>query len=222
MLAPAGAREVIERAFSCGASLADVIRDRASYRHYQVREQMIGSGQTVRNAFLIVNGRAKEVAISLDGRMVLVQEFGPGDLFGEATILGEHVSTEEIIAIEDTDAGLFRSGDLIALIENYSCVALAFSRLMTQRLRQTRRRMVEGATLSATGRIHAELLRQARASSAMTISPPPVLSEFAQLVQSTRETVSRTISQLEKKGIIARDASGLTIVAPHRLEELIY
>ena len=213
---------IIQKAFACAPTLAGVIDARASYKVYEARSRLLASGEALTSAYLIIEGRAHEMALALDGRAVLMQEFGPGDLFGEATILGEHVSTEEVIAIQTTEAGQFRSADLIALIENYSCVALAFSRLMTQRLRQTRRRLVEGATLSAAGRIHAELLRQARAGGDNQIRPAPVLTEFALLVQSTRETVSRTIGQLEKRGIITRDAQALTVVAPHRLEELIY
>lgn len=219
---PEAALPIIQQTFGCAPSLAGIIDGRATYKNYQPRERLIESGETQRNAFLVVSGRAHEMALSLDGRLILVQEFGPGDLFGEATILGEHVATEEVVAMQVTEAGQFRAGDLIGLIENYSCVALAFSKLMTQRLRQTRRRLVEGTTLSASGRIHAELLRQARACEGLKISPPPVLSEFALLVQSTRETVSRTMSNLEKRGIIKRDAVALEVVAPHRLEELIF
>ena len=38
---------------------------------------------------------------------------------------------------------------------------------------------------------------------------------------TTRETVSRTISVLEQRGIIRRDGKTLFIVAPQRLEEMI-
>jgi CRP/FNR family transcriptional regulator, cyclic AMP receptor protein len=221
-LIPGSALSAIEHAFGCSLSLAEVIKGRAEFRHYEPREKLIRSGEAVSHAFLIVDGRAREIALSVDGKIVLVQDFGPGDLFGEASILGNALATEDVIAVEITDAAQFRSQDLIGLIENYSCVALAYSKSMTRRLHQTRRRMVEGATLSATGRVHAELLRQGLASGHFVISPAPVLTEFAMLIQSTRETVSRTISALEKRGIIRRDAQGLTIVAPHRLEELIY
>jgi CRP/FNR family transcriptional regulator, cyclic AMP receptor protein len=217
-----GALPAIEQAFGCSLSLAAVIKDRAEFHHYQPRDKLINNGEAVSHAYLIVDGHAREVALSVDGRVVLVQDFGPGDLFGEATILGDALATEDVVAVEITDAAQFRSQDLIALIENYSCVALAFSRAMTRRLHQTRRRMVEGATLSASGRVHAELLRQGKASGTFIIIPAPVMTEFAMLVQSTRETVSRTVSALEKRGIIRRDAHSLTIVAPHRLEELIY
>jgi CRP/FNR family transcriptional regulator, cyclic AMP receptor protein len=216
------ALEAIERAFGCSLSLAAVIKERAELKHYQPRATLITSGEAVSHAFLIINGRAREVALSVDGRIVLVQDFGPGDLFGEASILGDALASEDVVAVEITDAAQFRSRDLIGLIENYSCVALAYSRAMTRRLHQTRRRMVEGATLSATGRIYAELLRQGQASGEFRISPMPVFSEFALFVQSTRETVSRSISALEKRGIVRRDSDGLAIVAPHRLEELIF
>jgi len=55
-----------------------------------------------------------------------------------------------------------------------------------------------------------------------SIRPAPVLSALALRVQSTRETVSRAVNALERRGIIRRDADGLTIVAPQRLQELIF
>ncbi len=222
MNTPANALSVIQGTFACDSDVAIVVRNRAKFHHYEPRDALVAGGDKLSTAFLIINGRAKELAVSIDGRLVLVQDFGPGDLFGEASILGNYVASEDVTAIDPTDAAKLQSVDLITLIENYSCVALAFSRLMTRRLLNARQRMVEGATLTASGRIHAELLRQARASGGLKITPAPILTEFALIVQTSRETVSRTISALEKRGIITRDAAALTIIAPHRLEELVF
>ncbi len=94
--------------------------------------------------------------------------------------------------------------------------------MLLKRLRETTGRMVERTTLSATGRIHAELLRLARDSTdGRSIRPAPVLAALAVRVLSTRETVSRAINALERRGIIRRDPDRLTIVAPHRLEEMV-
>ena len=93
--------------------------------------------------------------------------------------------------------------------------------MLVARLARASRRLAEGATLSATGRIYAELLRQARAGGGMAIEPVPVLSVVALTVQSTRETVSRTLNDLVKRGIVRREPHRLVVVAPHRLEELI-
>jgi DNA-binding GntR family transcriptional regulator len=81
--------------------------------------------------------------------------------------------------------------------------------------------MAERTTLSAAGRVHAELLRLARLGDGHSVRPVPVLAALAVRVHSTRETVSRAINALERRGIVRRDADALVIVAPHRLEELI-
>jgi len=213
---------VIGATFTCSAAVSEVVASRAHFRQFAPRVPLVRAGDRIQSATLIIRGRAQELALSIDGRSVLVQEFRTGDLFGEASLLGEELASEDIIAVELTDAAQFTPLALITLIETYSDIAVAMSRLLTRRLAATRRRLVEGVTLSAAGRVHAELLRQARASADLTIRPAPVLSEFAMIVQSTRETVSRTISTLEKRGIIRRDGLGLTVVAPHRLEELVF
>jgi CRP-like cAMP-binding protein len=116
---------------------------------------------------------------------------------------------------------VFRILDFLALLEAYGCVGIAVSRMLLKQLRTTASRMVERSTLSAAGRIHAELLRLARLGDGRSLRPTPVLAALAVRVHSTRETVSRTIHALERRGLIRREAGGLVIVAPGRLEDMI-
>ena len=165
---------------------------------------------------------AKSVALSFDGRLILVQDYKQGDLFGEGALLVNSRIEEDVVAVDRVSAAQFGALSFIGLMEKHSSVAIAVSRVLTRRLSTANRRLVEGATLSSTGRIHAELLRRAKAAGGNDIRPAPVLSEIALHVQTARETVSRAISLLEKRGIITRTPDVLTIVAPHRLEELVY
>ena len=123
--------------------------------------------------------------------------------------------------VEDARALAFLALDFLALIETCACVGLALSRTLLRQLRATSEKMAERTTLSAAGRVHAERLRLARLGDGRSVKPPPVLAALAVRVQTTRETVSRTISALERRGIVRRDGEALIIVAPHRLEELI-
>jgi DNA-binding transcriptional regulator YhcF (GntR family) len=61
----------------------------------------------------------------------------------------------------------------------------------------------------------------ARASPGFVIRPVPVLTELAVRVSTTRETASRAVKAVERRGIVRRDSDSLTVVAPQRLEELI-
>lgn len=216
------AAAVFAAAFGCSADTADALIAKARLKSYAPRATIIESQHRNAHVYLLLDGRAHALALSVDGRLVLVESFDQGAIFGEASLLGDGVADHEVAALDRVEAGQFANHVFIAMMENYSCIALTMSRLLTARLLAASRQMVEIATLSAPGRVHGELLRQARLSGDWTISPPPVLAEFAVRIRSTRETVSRTISSLEKNGIIRRDERALTVVAPHRLEDLIY
>lgn len=214
--------DVVARTFACDAPLAAVVAAKAHPRSYPARTTIVTRGAAFDHVYLVIAGHARMLAFSIDGRLVVVEDYRTGDLFGEGSLFGAPVVADEISAVDTVGAGTFETQVFLALMTNYSAIALAMSRLLVARLGTTTRRLVEGATLSANGRIHAELLRQARQGENMTIRPAPVLASFALTVQSTRESVSRAINALQKHGIIRRDDDALTVVAPHRLEELIY
>jgi len=217
-LAPA----VIARALACDDALAATVAANARFRAYPPRAIIVENGAAAGAIFILLTGHARMVAFSVDGRLVVVRDFTPGDIFGESALLDVTTTSDEIVAVDPVGTGAFATHVFIALMSSHACIALAMSRLLIARLSATTQRLVEGATLSAVGRVHAELLRLAKAAPSHAISPPPVLSVLALSVQTTRETVSRAISALEKRGIVKRDATALTVVAPHRLEDLVY
>ena len=53
------------------------------------------------------------------------------------------------------------------------------------------------------------------------IRPNPIFIDMARKLNSSRETVSRTISELQKRGIIARQPGALVIEDPIRLQDAI-
>jgi len=219
---PDAALAIVSETFGCDALLAAVVAQQARYRSWPHRATIVAEGDDLDAILLLISGRARMLAYGVDGRVVLVQDFAVGDLMGEGALIDEGPAESEIVALDPVGAGSFAPPVFVALMSTHACIALAVSRLLVARLGMATRRLVEGATLSAVGRVHAELLREARAASAMTIIPAPVLAELARTVQTTRETVSRAISVLERRGIVRRTAEALTVVAPHRLQELIY
>src|SRR5690606_18270042 len=103
-----------------------------------------------------------------------------------------------------TRAACVPAADFVLLVERHGVLGLVLVRSLMRQLRATSARMIDRTTLSAPGRVHAELLRLAREGDGRTIRPAPVLAALAVRVQSTRETVSRTVSALERRGIVRR------------------
>jgi CRP-like cAMP-binding protein len=213
--------EFLQQVFACAPDIADSIARRSIDRLYPLKAVILKQGDEAGSTFLLVAGRAHALSYGLEGQMVLLYELLPGDFFGVIAETEPAPEAADVVAVEDVRAAVFRMLDFLALLEAYGCVGLAVSRMLLKQLRATAARMVERTTLSAVGRVHAELLRLARLGDGRTLRPAPVLAALAIRVHSTRETVSRTINALERRGIIHRDADALVIVAPQRLEDLI-
>jgi CRP/FNR family cyclic AMP-dependent transcriptional regulator len=211
--------QFLQQVFACPADVAASIGRRARDRRYAIKAAILSQGDSTETTFLMMTGRAHALTYVADGQMVLLHEFAPGDFFGAVTEARPAPEEADIVAVEDVRAVQFGVLDFLALIETYACVGLAVSRALLRQLRVAATRMAERTTLSAAGRVHAELLRLAK--DGHRVEPVPVLSVLAVRVHSTRETVSRTISALERRGIVRREADALVIVAPHRLRDMI-
>lgn len=215
------AADLLSRVFGCPPDLAGQILLRGRIREYEIRAAIVRRGDRVSTLYVVIVGRAHALVYSMDGQPILLHEYRSGDLFGA---IGQSQAADheaDVIAIERVSAFLLDGGVLAVLAERHGCIGLALVQLMVDRLQQTAARMYEHAALSAVGRVHAELLRQAQQSADLAIRPSPVLADLALRVSTTRETASRAVNALERRGIIRRDADALVVVAPHRLEELI-
>lgn len=207
--------------FSCNNDVAASIAKSAHDRQFSVSTVLLKQGDKADLTFLLIAGRAHALTYGVEGKVILLHEFLVGDFFGAVAFSEQSPEEANVVAIEDVRAAVFRALDFLRLIETYSCVGLVVSRALYKQLRATSARMTARTTLSAAGRVYAELLRLARAGDGRTARPAPVHTELATTVNTTRETVSRAINHLIRRGIVRREGNVLVIVAPQRLEELI-
>ncbi len=168
---------------------------------------------------VLLEGHVRAAMVTLDGRVLQVAEYRPGDIFGGVDP-GREQATDCTATIA-THLASFATAEFYALAERYACVGVVLARTMVRQFTALSQLVSARLTLSATGRVHAELLRLAREQDGRWIRPLPVLSDLALRVQTARETVSRAVSALERRGIVQRHDEGLEIVAPARLEALI-
>ncbi len=208
--------------FACAADVAAAIAGKARTHSYPSGDIILRQGERAADSYMLFEGRASAVAFGASGHSAMLAEYLPGDLFGALPGEEETENEAEIVAAEDARTLVIRALDLLTLAERHAAVGLTLSKALVRRLRKTSRRMVAQVTLSAAGRVHEELLRLAKASDeTMTIRPAPVMTTLASRLSTTRETVSRTVSALERRGIIRREEGAMIIAAPNRLEEMI-
>jgi CRP/FNR family transcriptional regulator, cyclic AMP receptor protein len=212
---------MVAKAFACPPDVAAQVLSRGRLRQFADRAIILRQGDWLTLAYLLVRGRAQALLYGSEGQLILLHELWPGDLFGAVCDTEPVRQDADVVAHDEVETFVLEATQLARLAAQHGAIGLALSRMLMARLRQMTGRMYERAALSAVGRVYAELLREAQRSPGLRLSPPPVISELALRVSTTRETASRAVNALERRGIIRRDAASLTVVAPHRLESLI-
>ena len=206
--------DFVARAFACSRATAEAVARRAATRVYAQRAVVLRQGDPCSDTWLVMAGRAQALVYGVDGQLALVQEYEGGDLFGAIAALDNRRQPANVVAAETLRAALFLSGDFLDLIEAHSAVGLAVSRLLLRQLRAATGRMVERMTLTAAERTRAELLRLAQEEGGrLVIRPIPQWTAIAVRIHTTRETVSREISRMERRGQIRREGGAIVLVS---------
>lgn len=186
-------------------------------RTYPAKDILIHQGDDTHQLWLILAGTVQLQAVSAEGQVTVLSSFGPGELIG--AFEPEDESAFDARAFGRVEALQIETLQLRRLIEECPDLGSGLSRIYAAQLKSVLDRLSARVTLSATGRLYRELLRSAGSSN--EIAPPPVIAALALSAQTTRETGSRAIGALERRGIIERDDTRLRIVSRRMLEDLV-
>jgi len=195
-------------------------------------ERVFRAGQTINfqdelseHVGIVISGCAKAVSFTESGIETWLGYFSKGDFFGHISLLTDTPVNFEATAEIDTHTLITPVTRIKEILTENGQLSNAINKDLARRLDLMMRRLVEALTLSAKGRICAELVRLSSPIGIdprkQIIRPNPVFVELALRVSSTRETVSRTVSELQKKGIILREPGALVVPNPERLRAAV-
>jgi CRP-like cAMP-binding protein len=203
----------------------DAFSDLAIAKNYKKGEVYCAQGETMPAVGLILNGRANAISYSINGHETWISEYCEGQFIGLRSLLTTGESNFEIRVSRKIKMLTLSHDHMLKLMreEPGLCEAVAID--LAERLNKSVTDLVDGNTLSVKGRICAELLRRALPigidPDRQIIRPSPVFVELARRLNSTRETVSRTVSELQKRGILIREPGALVVASPERLREAV-
>ena len=177
--------------------------------------------------FVILKGKVKVTTFSESGKEVIFSILNEGDFFGDMSLLDGKPRSATVISIEESELRLIRRSDFNKLIETHPGIALRLLEELTSRLRKADERIESLALLDVTGRVAGILLQLAdergeKSERSILIKSRPTHQELANMVGTTRETVTRVLKQLENKKYISMDGKNLTIINPEIFKHDLY
>lgn len=112
--------------------IANQFADRA----FEAGQEIVKQGQGGIGLFIVVSGHAQAIRERVDGARVIANKFGPGDFFGEMSLLDDGPRTASVIATEATRCLVLLAWDFTSVLRNDSDAALLVLQAVAQRFRQ--------------------------------------------------------------------------------------
>lgn len=106
--------------------------------HYQAGQIIVTQGTPGQAFYLILSGR---VEIIRDG--VSIGTFGPGDFFGDMSLLDQAPRSATIRAIDPTSCLMLSSWDFKAMLQQHPAIAIKLLEVLSRRLRATDERIAQ-------------------------------------------------------------------------------
>lgn len=200
----------------------NILSDLTRIRKYDKNETIIHKLDEGDAFFSLVSGRVKVVLNDDEGKEFIVEIMGEKDFFGELALLDGEPRSASVVAMEPTEAVVIRRQDFLDTLEANPKLSRKIIKELVKRLRRTNEHIESLAFLDVCGRLARVLLDMGKETGSeseggLEVSITHNRTELANLVGTTRETLTRALKTLEtmkyikvrKNGFLLTNIDGL-------------
>jgi CRP-like cAMP-binding protein len=156
---------------------------------------------------LVARGRLRAVRRAASGREITVEVFRPGDLLADAALTANAPLANDWEAAETTTLLMIPRDALLEHVRGAPEVTVALAAQLLSRLERAKDLVVALALSDVESRVVAALVGLGRQDGAdgpegLLIRQRPTQQDIANQIGACRETVSRTVSDLVRRGLL--------------------
>ncbi len=191
-------------------------------RKYPKDATIFSKGDPANALFIVKEGKVRILSLSDKGAETIVHILKEGEIFGEL-LLSEEQRAFTAVAGTDALVTVLSKGNLVELLAVLPAIAKNFIRLLSRRLANVEREFGEFGHTWSYNRLAKVLLRlceeHGKETPKGTLIPLRLTHEdLANLIGTTRETVTTQMIRFRRKGLVTRQDRFLVVNKP-RLEE---
>lgn len=195
-------------------------------KRYRKNSIIFFEGDPGEAVYLIKSGQVKVTKSSEEGGEQILHLLGEGEIFAEVVLFDGGTFPATAQAVADCQLGMVRNVDMEIFVRKNPEVALKLLKIMSHRLRSAQVKIKNLAlqdTLRRTVGILLHLSEEhgTRTSLGIQIDLPLSRQELANMVGTSRETVTRILSKLNKEKIISLEKHKIIILDEDELREWI-
>lgn len=205
--------------------LIDKIAELTIIKKYAKNDIVFLEGDPGEAIYFVKSGKVKIFKTSEGGKEIIINILSPGDIFAEVTLFQKNIPyPASVEVIEEGEIGSIRNRDLERLISENPQLAVELLRAMSKKLREVQQRVRELGSNDAIERTVTVLSALAKNHGSKTkdgivLCKNITRQDMANLVGTTRETMSRILSKFSKEGLIDIKGRSIVIKDAKALEE---
>lgn len=175
--------------------------------------------------FFVKSGKVKIFKTSLDGRDITLNILEEGSIFAEVTLFNDINYPATAMVLEESQIGMILNKDIEKLILKNTSLALQIIKLLNKRLYKSQSTIKDMAFSDTFVRVTNVLIDLSSSHGIVTnngieINMNITRQDIADMVGTTRETVSRIIADLKRDGLIETNSKKIIIIDIENFKKL--
>jgi len=194
-------------------------------RHFNKREVVLHKGGSGDALLFLLSGQLQVIDITEDGRAVGLRMLAPGDFFGEIALINESTRSASVVATSDVLVAFLPAATALHLFSHSPSVAKQMLKHLAQKIQRDSEFRALLSINNTARRIYTYLsLLQKKPEGGGTqpvVENLPTHQDIANMINTSRETVTRALLTLVQLGIVQKEANRLVILDPVALQKLV-
>ena len=172
--------------------------------------------------FVLISGRVKICQITADGKQSIMSFIEPGELFGEFAVIANEVRNEYAEAVLNSQVALVPKQEMLALMERHPAISIGISKIIGFRRQRIERRLRNLLFQSNRKRLIHLLIELVErygqpVDGGIRLDIKLTHLEMANVIGSTRETVTVVLGHLQAEELIQVSRRQITVTNLEKL-----
>lgn len=191
-------------------------------KRFARRETIIQKGSAGDSLLFLLSGKLQVIDVTEDGRIVSLRILSEGDFFGEISVIQATARSASVVALSEVLVALLPSKLALHLFSHSPSVAHHMLHRLAAKIQQDSQFRSLLGIHNISKRIYTflELMKETKPGNLEVIENLPTHQDIANMINTSRETVTRTLIVLVQQGIVQKDLHRLIIRNPEALQQL--
>ncbi|ATQ78876.1 cyclic nucleotide-binding domain-containing protein [Massilia sp. CCM 8695] len=191
-------------------------------RTYAKRDVVLQKGASGDSLLFLLSGQLQVIDVTEDGRAIGLRMLAPGDFFGEIAVINGSTRSASVVALSPVMVALLPRNTALHLFSHSPSVANHMLRFLAEKVQRDSQFRALLSIHNTAKRIYTflELLKEKKDGDVEVVENLPTHQDIANMINTSRETVTRTLLTLVQQGIIEKGTHRLIILDPAALQKL--